>query len=142
MPPGMFIHQDPPLHTAHRVLLSRAWREKNPSHDLITALLNAEFRDVTGEIRRLSREEAVAFLIVIAGPASRSPAGCSAGSATDIWAAVFPVGDDTPSRSASVRQSTSLLRELVLPPSHRNVAARAAAASPVGVRQRQGPAPP
>jgi hypothetical protein len=30
--------------------------------------------------------------------------------ATDIWAAVFPVGDD---KRASVRRTTDLLRELV-----------------------------
>jgi cytochrome P450 len=159
MPPGMFIHEDPPLHTVHRALVARAfkpgkmraiedkvraftaacldplvgggrldfvldlgaelpmrtigmlvgmpdaeqptirdnanrkrgtpgepmavtkekyfdsdmfadyvaWREKNPSDDLITELLNTEFLDVSGETRRLSREEVVVFLIVIAG---------------------------------------------------------------------------
>jgi F420-dependent oxidoreductase-like protein len=36
--------------------------------------------------------------------------------ATDIWAAVFAVGDDRPGRSASVRRTVSLLRELVSKP--------------------------
>ena len=36
--------------------------------------------------------------------------------ATDIWAAVFAVGDDRPSRAASVRRTTGLLRELVSKP--------------------------
>jgi F420-dependent oxidoreductase-like protein len=34
--------------------------------------------------------------------------------ATDIWAAVFPVGRDKPERAASLRRTTELLRELVL----------------------------
>jgi F420-dependent oxidoreductase-like protein len=33
--------------------------------------------------------------------------------ATDIWAAVFPVGDDRDERAASVQRTTDLLRELV-----------------------------
>jgi F420-dependent oxidoreductase-like protein len=33
--------------------------------------------------------------------------------ATDIWAAVFPIGSDKAARSASVRRTTDLLRELV-----------------------------
>jgi F420-dependent oxidoreductase-like protein len=33
--------------------------------------------------------------------------------ATDIWAAVFPVGDDREERAASVRRTTDLLKELV-----------------------------
>jgi F420-dependent oxidoreductase-like protein len=36
--------------------------------------------------------------------------------ATDIWAAVLPVGADTAARAASVRRTTSLLRELVSEP--------------------------
>ncbi len=32
--------------------------------------------------------------------------------ATDIWAAVFPVGSDKPQRKASMRRTTALLREL------------------------------
>jgi cytochrome P450 len=160
MPPGVFINEDPPLHTVHRALVSRAftpkkmkaleekvrafcsvcldpilgaeqfdfvhdigaelpmrtigmlvgipdseqptvraqarrnlrnrpgeplpvttdryfdgnlfaeyvtWREHNPSDDLITELLHAEFEDVSGEPRRLTREEILIFLAVIAG---------------------------------------------------------------------------
>jgi cytochrome P450 len=44
-----------------------AWREKNPSDDLITELLAVEFEDVDGTVRRLSRDEIVTFLTVIAG---------------------------------------------------------------------------
>lgn len=42
------------------------WREQNPSDDLVTELLAAEFRDVDGRMRRLSTEELLIFLGVIA----------------------------------------------------------------------------
>ena len=160
MPPGVFINEDPPLHTVHRALVSRAftpkkmkaieervrafcaacldplvgadrfdfvldlgaempmrvigmlvgipdadqplvrahaqrnlrnkpgeplpvkkdryfdgnlfaeyvqWREKNPSDDLVTELLNVEFEDASGAVRRLTKEEVLIFLTVIAG---------------------------------------------------------------------------
>jgi cytochrome P450 len=44
-----------------------AWREKNPSDDLITELLGVEFEDVDGTVRKLSKDEIVTFLTVIAG---------------------------------------------------------------------------
>ncbi len=43
------------------------WREENPSDDLITELLNVEFEDVDGRVRRLSKDEILTFLAVIAG---------------------------------------------------------------------------
>ena len=43
------------------------WRSKNPSDDLITELLNVEFEDETGTVRRLSTEELLIFLAVVAG---------------------------------------------------------------------------
>ena len=43
------------------------WREKNPSDDLVTELLNVEFEDVSGAVRRLTTEEILIFLAVIAG---------------------------------------------------------------------------
>lgn len=42
------------------------WREQNPSDDLVTELLAAEFRDVNGETRRLSAGELLVLLGVIA----------------------------------------------------------------------------
>lgn len=42
------------------------WREQNPSDDLVTELLAAEFRDVKGETRRLSAGELLVLLGVIA----------------------------------------------------------------------------
>ncbi len=44
-----------------------AWREKNPSDDLITELLNVEFEDETGTVRRLTEQELLIFLAVVAG---------------------------------------------------------------------------
>ena len=44
-----------------------AWRTKNPSDDLITELLNVEFEDETSTTRRLSTEELLIFLAVVAG---------------------------------------------------------------------------
>jgi cytochrome P450 len=42
------------------------WRAKHPSDDLITELLQAEFEDVTGTRRCLSREEAVNYVNLVA----------------------------------------------------------------------------
>ena len=43
------------------------WREKHPSDDLITELLNVEFTDETGTTRKLTKQELVVFLAVVAG---------------------------------------------------------------------------
>jgi cytochrome P450 len=43
------------------------WRAQHPSDDLMTELLNAEFADETGTIRRLSREEILTYLMLLAG---------------------------------------------------------------------------
>jgi cytochrome P450 len=43
------------------------WRTRHPSEDLMTELLNAEFEDETGTIRRLRREEILTFVNVLAG---------------------------------------------------------------------------
>jgi cytochrome P450 len=43
------------------------WRKDNPSDDLMTELLNAEFIDEAGESRRLTREEILNYLTLIAG---------------------------------------------------------------------------
>ena len=42
------------------------WRAKHPSDDLMTQLLNVEFEDEKGVTRKLSREEVLTFLILIA----------------------------------------------------------------------------
>lgn len=45
------------------------WRVKNPSEDIMTELLNVEFEDETGQIRRLRRDETMVILnlLVTAG---------------------------------------------------------------------------
>lgn len=43
------------------------WRAKNPSDDLMTTLLGVEFKDETGTTRKLTREEVLIFVNVIAG---------------------------------------------------------------------------
>ncbi|HLX86932.1 MAG TPA: cytochrome P450 [Acidimicrobiales bacterium] len=43
------------------------WRATHPSDDIMTELLHAEFEDETGTVRRLSREEILTYVSVIAG---------------------------------------------------------------------------
>lgn len=43
------------------------WRAKHPSDDVMTELLNAEFKDETGTLRKLSREEILTLINVLAG---------------------------------------------------------------------------
>ncbi len=43
------------------------WRSKNPSDDLMTELLEAEFVDETGTTRRLKRGEVLTYIMLLAG---------------------------------------------------------------------------
>ncbi len=43
------------------------WRAEHPSDDILTELLNAEFRDETGTPRRLTRQELLTYVSVVAG---------------------------------------------------------------------------
>jgi len=43
------------------------WREKNPSDDMMTELLQADFKDPNGGTRKLRRDEIVAIVNVVAG---------------------------------------------------------------------------
>ena len=43
------------------------WRAKNPSNDLMTDLLNAEFEDLDGSRRKLTRDEILGYITLIAG---------------------------------------------------------------------------
>ena len=43
------------------------WRAEHPSDDLMTQLLRAEFEDETGATRRLTREEVLTYVNVVAG---------------------------------------------------------------------------
>ena len=44
-----------------------AWRAEHPSDDLVTELLNVEFEDLSGRRRKLSQDELLTFIAVIAG---------------------------------------------------------------------------
>jgi cytochrome P450 len=43
------------------------WRAEHPSNDLMTELIRAEFEDETGTVRRLTRDEILIYVTVIAG---------------------------------------------------------------------------
>lgn len=43
------------------------WRAEHPSDDIMTELLNVEFEDETGTIRRLARDEVLTYLNVVSG---------------------------------------------------------------------------
>ncbi len=43
------------------------WRTEHPSDDIMTELLNVEFTDETGTVRRLTRDELLVYLNVVAG---------------------------------------------------------------------------
>lgn len=43
------------------------WRTNNPSDDLMTALIQAEFEDHTGTVRNLSRDEILGYVRLLAG---------------------------------------------------------------------------
>jgi cytochrome P450 len=43
------------------------WRERHPSDDIMTELLHAEFEDETGTRRRLTRQELLTYVSVVAG---------------------------------------------------------------------------
>jgi len=43
------------------------WRAKHPSDDLMTELLNAEYEDVDGKVRTLTREEILNYIGLLAG---------------------------------------------------------------------------
>ena len=48
------------------------WRIAHPSDDIMTDLLNVEFEDETGTVRKLGREELLLYLIVIATAGSET----------------------------------------------------------------------
>ena len=43
------------------------WRADNPTDDLMTEMLNAEFEDETGRSRRLTRDEVLTYVMLLAG---------------------------------------------------------------------------
>ncbi len=57
------------------------WRAEHPSDDLMTDLLNAEFEDETGTMRKLNREEILNTWVCSPRRATRRPPASSAGPA-------------------------------------------------------------
>ncbi|WP_205874757.1 cytochrome P450 [Mycobacterium camsae] len=43
------------------------WRAQHPSNDIMTELLNAEFEDETGTLRRMRRDELLTYVTVVSG---------------------------------------------------------------------------
>jgi cytochrome P450 len=43
------------------------WRAEHPSDDIMTELLNVEFEDETGTVRRLTRDELLVYISVVSG---------------------------------------------------------------------------
>lgn len=43
------------------------WRARHPSSDIVTELLNAEFEDQTGTVRRMRRAELLTYVTVVSG---------------------------------------------------------------------------
>lgn len=43
------------------------WRSRHPSDDVMTEMLNAEFKDETGSMRKLTRQETLTLINVLAG---------------------------------------------------------------------------
>ena len=43
------------------------WRAEHPSDDIMTELLNVEFEDETGTVRRMRRDELLTYVSVVSG---------------------------------------------------------------------------
>src|SRR5207237_4787465 len=50
------------------------WRAEHPSDDLMTELLNVEFEDETGTTRRLTHEEILTYVNLLAGAGNETTA--------------------------------------------------------------------
>ena len=50
------------------------WRLENPSDDIMTELLHAEFEDETGTVRRLTKAEVMTYITVVAGAGNETTA--------------------------------------------------------------------
>ena len=50
------------------------WRAEHPSDDVMTELMNAEFEDEDGAVRRLTRQEVLTYINVVAGAGNETTA--------------------------------------------------------------------
>jgi cytochrome P450 len=78
-----------------------AWRERNPSDDLVTEFLGVEFDDGSGQRRRVTKEELLTFVAVIAG------AGVETTSRLFGW--IGKVLADHPDQRREIAEDRSLL---------------------------------
>ncbi len=77
------------------------WRANNPSDDLMTELLQAEFADETGTTRRLTRDEILTYLNVIAGAGNETT--------TKLIGWAGKVLGDHPDQRRKIADDTSLI---------------------------------
>lgn len=81
------------------------WRVKNPSDDLMTQLLQAEFEDELGVTRRLTRAEILSYVNIIAA-AGNETTGLLIGWSTKLLA-------DHPDQRQKLREDPSLIQNAV-----------------------------
>ena len=75
------------------------WRAEHPSDDLMTEMLIAEFEDETGTIRRLTREEILTYVNLIAGAGNETTTNLIGNAA--VCLATRELGDGRPRFSSS-----------------------------------------
>jgi cytochrome P450 len=81
------------------------WRAKNPSDDVMTMLLNAEYEDADGSTRRLSRDDVLTYCAVLAG-AGNETTGRLIGWITKVLA-------EHPDQRAQVHADRTLLPNVI-----------------------------
>ena len=81
------------------------WRSRNPSDDMMTMLLNAEYEDADGVTHRLSRDDVLTYCAVLAG-AGNETTGRLIGWLTKVLA-------DHPDQRAQVHADRSLLPKVI-----------------------------
>jgi cytochrome P450 len=81
------------------------WRAENPSDDLMTVLLEAEFEDQSGETRRLTRDEVLTYTSVLAG-AGNETTGRLIGWLAKVLA-------EHPDQRRAVREDRSLIPNVI-----------------------------
>jgi cytochrome P450 len=81
------------------------WRAKNPSDDLMTDLLNAEFEDEHGVTRRLTREEVLTYVNVLAAAGNETT--------TRLIGWIGKVLSDHPEQLRMVAEDRSLVNNVV-----------------------------
>lgn len=81
------------------------WRKSNPSDDLMTQLITAEFEDDSGTVRRLSREEVLGYVRLLAGAGNETT--------TRLIGWTGKVLSDHPDQLAELVNDTSLINNAI-----------------------------